>query len=308
MNNHPLVSIIIPNYNHACYLDQRLQTILNQTYDNFEVIILDDNSTDNSLEVINRYKNDPHISIISVNRINSGSTYKQWNKGMHLAKGEIIWIAESDDYCELNMLDELVKAYSSHKGCVIAYCTLTIVNDKQEILEYGRKGSTQFIRGSQYVKRYLSLGNIIRNASCAIFSKSAALCIPDAYATFKGAGDYLFWVELALVGNVVIVNSPMCYYRRHIGTVTSSRDSDGTNFLEGKKVHDYIRKKVHISWLREQGLVSYHSNRLNNTTFDNEEIRRHTYEIMGVPSQFSFTQKVVKRIITKFRVKYNIYL
>lgn len=85
--NKPLVSVIIPNYNHAQFLDERIQTVLNQTYQNFELIILDDKSTDNSLEVINKYKNDPHVSEIVVNEENSGSTFKQWHKGFELAKG-----------------------------------------------------------------------------------------------------------------------------------------------------------------------------------------------------------------------------
>ncbi|MDO5340840.1 MAG: glycosyltransferase family A protein [Bacteroidia bacterium] len=76
MGRQPLVSVIIPNYNHARYLDQRIQTVLNQTYQNFEVIILDDKSTDNSLEVIAKYKVNPHISQIVINEQNSGSPFK----------------------------------------------------------------------------------------------------------------------------------------------------------------------------------------------------------------------------------------
>ena len=87
--SNPLVSVIIPNYNHARYLDERIQSVLNQTYQNFEVIILDDKSTDNSVEVINQYKDDLHVSCIIVNEENSGSTFKQWHKGFELAKGEI---------------------------------------------------------------------------------------------------------------------------------------------------------------------------------------------------------------------------
>ena len=87
---NPLVSVIVPNYNHARYLEQRLDTVFNQTYQNFEVIILDDKSTDNSLEVINRYKDNPHLSQIVVNSQNTGSPFKQWDKGINLAKGGIL--------------------------------------------------------------------------------------------------------------------------------------------------------------------------------------------------------------------------
>ena len=68
----PLVTVIIPNYNHAKYLRQRIDTVLNQTYTSFEVIILDDCSTDNSKDIILSYKDNPHISNIVLNSENSG--------------------------------------------------------------------------------------------------------------------------------------------------------------------------------------------------------------------------------------------
>ena len=119
--NKPLVSVIIPNYNHARFLDERIRTVLNQTYQNFELIILDDKSTDNSLEVINKYKDDPHVSDIVVNEENSGSTFKQWHKGFELAKGDIVWIAESDDSCDAKLLEVLVQGYLE-SDAVLALC------------------------------------------------------------------------------------------------------------------------------------------------------------------------------------------
>lgn len=94
-----LVSVIVPNYNHAQYLDIRLKSILAQTYTDFEIIILDDNSIDNSKEIIKRYEKDVHISHIICNKTNSGSPFIQWNRGFQYAKGDLIWIAESDDCC-----------------------------------------------------------------------------------------------------------------------------------------------------------------------------------------------------------------
>lgn len=118
---HPKVSVIIPNYNHALYLDERIQSILNQSYDNFEIIILDDMSKDNSREVIEKYRECPKISHILYNETNSGSTFRQWKKGITLAKGEFIWIAESDDYCEPSLLEALVKQIQAHPTCTLAY-------------------------------------------------------------------------------------------------------------------------------------------------------------------------------------------
>ena len=120
----PLVSVIVPNYNHARYLEQRLDSVFEQTYQNFEVIILDDCSTDDSMEVINRYKDNPHLSQIVVNEQNTGSPFKQWDKGIHLAKGDLIWIAESDDYNELTFLEELISEWNKHKNVVLAFSNL----------------------------------------------------------------------------------------------------------------------------------------------------------------------------------------
>ena len=107
--DYPFVSVIIPNYNHAAYLDERIQSVLKQTYQNFELIILDDCSPDNgaSRDVIEKYRDNPHVCHIIYNEANSGFTFKQWHKGMELEKGELIRIAESDDACEKTLLDTL---------------------------------------------------------------------------------------------------------------------------------------------------------------------------------------------------------
>ena len=97
MHSTPLISIIIPNYNHALYLKQRIDSVLNQTFQDFELIILDDCSTDNSREIIERYRGNPKITQIIYNKKNSGGVFKQWIKGIEKVKGEYVWIAERDD-------------------------------------------------------------------------------------------------------------------------------------------------------------------------------------------------------------------
>ena len=106
---YPLVSVIIPNYNHARFLIERIDSVLNQSYKNFEIIVLDDKSTDNSVEIIMKYSNNKHVSQIVINDENSGSPFLQWQKGFKLAKGELVWIAESDDYCVDNDVGILIK-------------------------------------------------------------------------------------------------------------------------------------------------------------------------------------------------------
>lgn len=245
--NTPLVSVIIPNYNHARFLDERLQSVLNQTYQNFEVIILDDKSTDNSVEVINKYKNNPHISHIVINEVNSGSPFKQWNKGFELAKGEWIWIAESDDYCEDNLLGTLIDKASSDNNCVISFCQSVLFKEK-EIIRYSPNYLQSGIYSSyDFISLYLSKGTTIVNASSAIFKKNAALSIDNEYTSYKGAGDRLFWTKISEKGSIAYVNEPLNYFRQHDNNSTDRNYKTGINQIEDKSILEYIYNKKFIS-------------------------------------------------------------
>ena len=104
-NFSPLVSIIVPNFNHAHFLRQRLETIYNQTYKNFEVILLDDASTDNSQNILREFqKIHSDNTRLLINEKNSGGVFYQWRKGIEISRGDLIWIAESDDFCAENSL------------------------------------------------------------------------------------------------------------------------------------------------------------------------------------------------------------
>src|SRR5512136_264482 len=103
----PRVSVIVPNFNHAPYLTWRIDTILGQTFPDLELLILDDGSTDRSRRIIEKYRGRPRVSI-QVNPVNSGSVFRQWEKGLSLAAGDYVWIAESDDWAAPTFLERLV--------------------------------------------------------------------------------------------------------------------------------------------------------------------------------------------------------
>src|SRR5260370_14145431 len=103
----PTVSVVVPNYNHARFLRQRVDSILAQTFQDFELILLDDWSTDESRSILREYVSDPRVRT-EFNEVNSGSTFKQWNKGVRLARGKYVWLAESDDSAATRFLQSLV--------------------------------------------------------------------------------------------------------------------------------------------------------------------------------------------------------
>lgn len=130
----PVVSVVVPSYNHAQFLEQRLESILNQTFQDFELIILDDVSPDHSREIIENYRNHPKVSQIIFNEKNSGSTFFQWNKAiLEIAKGDYIWIAESDDVAEPNFLECLLDGIQSKSDINIAFSQSTRMNKDGEI-------------------------------------------------------------------------------------------------------------------------------------------------------------------------------
>ena len=110
----PFFSVIIPNYNHALFLRQRIDSVLNQTYTDFEIILLDDHSPDNSREIMEEYRSNKKISHIVLNEKNSNSLLLQWKKGIALAKGDWIWIAESDDIADPGFLEECANNILDH--------------------------------------------------------------------------------------------------------------------------------------------------------------------------------------------------
>lgn len=273
MNNiTPLVSVIVPNYNHARYLDRRLQTVLNQTYPNFEVWILDDHSTDNSLEVIAKYKDNPLIAGIVVNEQNSGSPFKQWDKGISLATGDIIWIAESDDYCELNFLEELVKAMRESPDVVVAYSSYVVFTDEG----YSGKAkvrTTQYFNGIRFIRCKMAEGNAIMNASGVIFRKKAFERVKPDYKSYKSAGDYLFWVEMLAQGDVAVVNKNLTYFRLASTSVTGTNLSKGVTAMEAKRVVDYIETTYKLTAWQKWKAYAHQARTASIRQYDNEQIR-----------------------------------
>lgn len=330
----PLVSVIIPNYNHARYLDLRIQTVLNQTYQNFEVIILDDHSTDNSLVVIEKYKEDPHVSAVVVNEENSGNTFKQWKKGIQMARGDLVWIAESDDYCELNLLERLVSLYQSRKNVVVVYSEVIPVDGEGNIIGHYKtlltgtsarkhvrfkirgslrmlfrriKYSNRIISGRSFLKRYLCLDCAIKNASGAIFKREMAERISDEYIIVAAAGDYVFWTELCQLGKVALNYERLSYFRQHVGSVTDRRNADGSNMVQEFNILRNIRTKYRIGPLRMHMIMARHAERFKNIHYETEDVRDMVYQLWNI--EYYLTRKdswicyISKRMFDLFRIK-----
>jgi glycosyltransferase involved in cell wall biosynthesis len=282
----PLVSIIIPNYNHADYLEERIRSIFNQTYTNYEIIILDDRSTDNSIEIINKFRDNSHISNIIINEENSGSPFKQWFKGISLAKGDLIWIAECDDSCEFCMLERLVDTYLKY-NCVYAFSRSMVIDSKgtKQYISQRHFKKDIHLSGDKFIRKFLCISNTVRNASSVIFSKNAALCINKEFMTYHESGDWIFWIEMARLGNVAVISSPLNLFRRYSETNTSIASKNGLTDIEDKRVFDYVIANNLISnnyiFIKKKRMAK---KLLFYNAYENEEVRLKVKKAWNIPS------------------------
>jgi len=233
MLNEPLVSVIIPNFNHEIYLKQRIESVLDQTFTDFELIILDDHSTDNSRAIIETYRSNHKIKHIIYNDANSGSPFIQWKKGIELALGKYIWIAESDDYSDPAFLETVTASMEKEPAAVICYTDSNIVeNGKVDETAnpsyYYNKlfASTRWFEnfvndGIDELINYMGGFCTIINASGCVFLKSAFPLKSKALDKFKYCGDWFTWIEMLGGGKIIYLKKPLNYFRIHANSTVN---------------------------------------------------------------------------------------
>jgi glycosyltransferase involved in cell wall biosynthesis len=251
------VSVIIPNWNHAAYLQQRIESVLEQTYKNFELIILDDCSTDNSREIIERYREDIRVSHIVYNEINSGSPFKQWQKGIDLAKGDYIWIAESDDYADERFLEKLIPPFRNNPGTGIVFCGSYWIDDKNNIGNDLSVYHEDFISdGKNEIKRAMVKFNSIQNVSSVLFKTEILKNNSGKYMNYKSSGDWILYTELLLNCNVCYLSDKLNYLRFYHNNISNKAARNGLWSYEGVDVLSLIRSKVDFTNEELKGILN----------------------------------------------------
>jgi Glycosyl transferase family 2 len=244
------ISVVIPNYNHARFLRRRIESVLRQTYTDFEVILLDDCSTDESRSILSEYANNPRIKRIEFNALNSGSTFKQWNKGVRLAQGEYVWIAESDDYADERFLEKLVPLLDAEPNMVLAYCKSWRVREDGQISgtspHQGEKRWTVDFRadGHEECQDYLIRGCTIPNASAVLFRREVFVRVGGADESMVLCGDWKLWMAMVLTGSIAYLAEPFNYHRFHDASVRQRSERLGVGPLEHLQVIRWILERV----------------------------------------------------------------
>ncbi|WP_324132784.1 glycoside hydrolase family 99-like domain-containing protein [Bosea sp. (in: a-proteobacteria)] len=255
----PKISVIVPNYNYAQYLESRLHSIFRQTHPVFEVIVLDDLSSDNSISIIrgvvSRFQR--KIELVE-NRENSGSVFKQWRKGLELARGDYVWIAEADDDCDERFLQSVL-ARMVRDGATVGFSDSWQMGSLGERLGDSYRGylgeeapgafeASFSVGGHDFAESYLSIKNVILNVSGAVFSRRAMMKAFESVGRelydYKVAGDWRLYVELcAQEGSMFsYVAQPLNGHRRHHSSVTHSLN----NVKHYKEIREVQRRAENV--------------------------------------------------------------
>ena len=258
------VSVIVPNFNCRCYLPDRLESIAAQTYPIYELIVLDDASTDGSRDWLEQQAHSrfPEARLV-FNDANSGGAFRQWRQGVQLAAGDMVWIAEADDLCAPDFLRSTVRAFDD-SSIVLSYC------QSQQMREDGGIASPDYLEhvadlsaekwranhvadGKDEVIRYLAVKNTIPNVSGVLFRRQPLAEVMtenlDRIAQLRIAGDWLTYILCLERGRIAFHPCALNFHRRHAGAIalsTAASDGNPEHLREILAVQRFVADRHHI--------------------------------------------------------------
>jgi glycosyltransferase involved in cell wall biosynthesis/SAM-dependent methyltransferase len=266
----PLVSVIVPNYNHTKYLTERLDSILRQSYSNTEIILLDDNSNDGSQELLKGYhERYPDRIRLLLNDTNSGNVFSQWKKGVELATGTLIWICESDDYCERNFL-ELIVPHFENSSVNIAFGNIQFVTRDGRVqngMDSYREGAEAGIwAGAVRRPAYkwfcggFGVNNVIANVGGSVWRRQA---LPEEVwaeaQTASVVGDWFLYCHLSGGGQIDYEPNAVSYFRQHDANTSVLSFSTEKYYLE----HEWLLLTLRRLWGVSENTVNTFTNKLS---------------------------------------------
>ena len=233
-SRYPTVSIIIPTYNYAGYLDEAIQSVLNQDYPNVELIVIDDGSTDNTRDVLEKYTGRFYWE--TQNNMGQASTL---NKGWQMSKGEILGRLSADDVLLPNAVSTTTRHLLENPDAVLAYCDYDLVDEGSSTLQ-------------RVIAPEMHYRDMIAKCVCppgpgAFFTREAYLAAGPWNNTLNQTLDYEFWLRLGLWGKFLKIPEVLAWFRVHEESQTFA-------------VADYIKSEEYTriisDYYKREGLTS----------------------------------------------------
>jgi glycosyltransferase involved in cell wall biosynthesis len=268
MFKKPYVSILSSVLNCRPYIGQTIHSVLNQTYENWEWVIMDDGSTDGTGDMI-RNINDKRIRYVFQEHVIAQHLSKNFNKALKMCNGDLVAVIDGDDYWPHDKLDIQVKSFDD-PGVILSYGESYLINHKGKKIGYIGLPDNQSVANNDPIGSVLNI--LLVEKSCVIvhptvmLRKDVLLKI-GGFLEVKGMGhDFPTWVRLALEGKFMAMPVCLGYYRKHVSSLSIMQNPedafcDEINFLE----------KFSLNFREELNCLSFH--------YDIEKLRKHWEEI-----------------------------
>lgn len=244
--HNPKVSVLIPAYNYGLYLPEAIESVLNQTYTNFELIVVDNCSSDNTQEIVARYaENDSRVTFRQ-NSENIGM-YRNYNQALLHANGEYIKFLNADDKFAPTLLEEFVKILDEHPSVSIVTSHRQYFQNGDNIIKTDFSGLQN---GKDMILLALSKINFIGEPTTVMFRRNNLnLGLFDTSLIFFA--DLDMWLRHLSIGDLYIVDKVLSFVRKHNdqGTVTLREDSDKSVFI-AFQWPEYVRNAILMNRFR----------------------------------------------------------
>lgn len=225
-----MISVIIPTYNRANYIKRALESVINQTYKNVEVIVVDDNSSDNTEEIVKNYSNKHNfIKYIKHDKNKGGSAAR--NTGVENSSGDFIAFLDSDDEWVETKLEKCIKIFNSNQDVDLIYSDIYLVNEltNKEVIDKKELWDDYYFG--------LLQRNIIGGTSSIVIRRSVFEQVGGFKVGLPSCQDWDFYLEIAKEHKIYLINEPLTKYYIHPNSISGNID----RVIEG---HLHILKKV----------------------------------------------------------------
>lgn len=305
------VSIITPSYNSSKTIEETIQSVIKQTYSNWELIIVDDGSIDNTIEVVKKYLFDERIKLVSLKE-NTGSPAIPRNKGIEIASGEFIAFLDHDDLWKINKLEKQIKFHIQNKDIKISYTNTHKINDNGIIYKYRWWG---ILIDPSYKKSGNLLPALYQENFVSMLSVMVHKDIFDEVGYFlplTAFDDHELWIRIAEKGHQFgYLKEKLCYYR--ISSTSLSHQMFKLKqwhkkfvdiCLNKPSVNEQIRKDNASRFYRYCGLELYRDKQYKLANlYLIKSISLHKYSFTSIVTFLGLVLSFTKQIITSQKTK-----
>lgn len=236
-----LVSIVVASYNHAEFLEQRMESLIEQTYQDIEILVIDDCSSDDSVEVLAKYQSHPKVNLIV--RETNGGWVTVSNQGIEMSSGEFVIFANCDDSCDLNMVQRLVDAMERYPTAGISFCRSLFVNEEDQVIgndfdtrerSFRRRCASDTLLKKEEMSRFLLHSCVIPNLSAALFRKECFVFVGNLSSFYRVCCDWDLFFRVVTEYDVAYIAAPLNRFRQHNTSIV--------NITNKRVIHEeYIR-------------------------------------------------------------------